>query len=321
METIEWPRLSVIVPNYNHAAHLPVALKAILGQSVAPLEVIVVDDGSTDNSWEVLTEFARQHPTLQIHRNEKNQGIVYTLNRAIRLARGDYVFPTAADDQILPGLLEQSLKVLAKHPQAALSCTICEWRYVDSGLTWHMGAGMSDRPCYLSPDELVRLGKSGKLLIGTTSTVMRKDTLLEIGLFDAELRWHCDWYAAMVPAFRYGICFVPEVLSSFNIYSKSFYSSGHKGPEHRAVLLKLLELLNSAACADVKPRICDSGVLSLFATPMFRILLSHPEYRSFVTFSYLRRLLWRNAELTGKKILPRALQRWVLNRLYRARTR
>jgi glycosyltransferase involved in cell wall biosynthesis len=314
------PSLSVVVPNYNHAEYVENCLLAILRQSVQPLEVIVLDDASTDNSVEVIRRIAAQNPVIRLVQNEKNLGVMPNINKGIGLSRGEFVFVSSADDEVVPGLFEKSLRLLAQHPQAGLSCTVCEWRYVDTGLTWHMGAGMGKNPCYLSPDDLVRLGKRDQLVLGTSSAIVRKTALIQAGCFIPELRWHADWLAVFVPAFRHGVCFVPEPLSVFNIYSKSYYSSGHKLGEHRRVLLRLVELLSSPAYADARRGIRDSGALSLFATPMLRILLSRPDYRSFINATYLRRTLRRSAELVGKKILPRWLARWFLNRFYRART-
>jgi glycosyltransferase involved in cell wall biosynthesis len=312
------PTLSVIIPNYNHSQHLPVAVNAILSQPVQPLEIILIDDGSTDNSVEVIQDLAHRNPLVKFHRNEQNQGVCFTVNRGIELARGDYVFMSSADDEILPGFLEKSLGILTQYPQAALSCTVSRWHYVDSGITWHMGAGMAEQTCYLSPDELVRLGRRGKLLIPTSSAIMKKAPLLQAGSLIPKLRWHCDWFATIVLAFRHGLCYVPEPLSDFNIHAKSYYQSGHKGAEHFQVLIELVELLNSPAFADVRPHVRDSGALSLFATPMLQILLSRPEYRSFINATLLRRTFRRSAELTGKQVLPRWLARWFLSRYYRA---
>src|SRR5205085_161186 len=138
----EAPRLSVMVPNYNHGAYLPTALDAILQQSFPPSEIIVIDDGSTDNSWEVIKRYQASHPKLRAYRNERNLGIVPTLNRGIGLVQGNYFFPTAADDQVMPGLFEKSLRLLVQYPQAALCCAITEWRETFSGLNWHMAGGM-----------------------------------------------------------------------------------------------------------------------------------------------------------------------------------
>lgn len=321
MNVTEQPRLSVVLPNYNHAAYLPSCLDSLLHQSVAPFEVIAVDDGSTDNSVEILKSYARKHPNLRLVQNERNLGCNPTVNRGLELARGDYVFATAADDEILPGFFEKSLRLLAQHPQAALCCTICTWRYTDSGLSWHMGAGMAEQPSFLSPDQLVGIGQRGKLAISSSSVIVRTRLLQDAGGFDPQLRWHSDWFFYYTCALRHGACYVPEPLSVVNILSDSQYRTGRKRPEHHQVLLRILELLNSPAHADVRGRVRDSGVLSVFEFRMLRLLLSRSEYRSFVNWPFLRWTFWRRAELTGSEILPRWLARWFLDRFYRHATR
>ena len=168
------PTLSIIIPNYNHGKHLPVAVNAILTQSVQSLEVIIIDDGSTDDSVEIIQGLAGQHPVIKFHRNEKNQGVLFTVNRGIDLAQGEYVFLSSADDEILPGFLEKSLQVLAQHPQAGLSCTIGDWREEATGLNWHMGVGMADRPSYLSPPRMVELERQGRLFIPGHTTILKR---------------------------------------------------------------------------------------------------------------------------------------------------
>src|SRR5882762_4120912 len=157
------PSLSICIPNYNHGQYLPAAVNAILRQSVQPAEVVIIDDGSTDNSVQILQALAAKHPVIRFFQNEKNQGAVYTINRGIDLATSEYVFLAAADDEIMPGFLEKSLRVLAKYPQAGLCCTIGDWREVATGLNWHVGVGMTDRPAYLSPERMVELEKKGRL--------------------------------------------------------------------------------------------------------------------------------------------------------------
>src|SRR6267378_1457403 len=109
---MDLPSLSVVVPNYNHARYLPTCLKAILAQSVTPIELIVVDDASTDNSIEVIKQFVTQNPLVRLVQNEKNMGVALTQNRGLTLARGEYIFMQAADDEVLPGLFEKSLRLL-----------------------------------------------------------------------------------------------------------------------------------------------------------------------------------------------------------------
>src|SRR5260221_14302308 len=117
------PTLSVILPNYNHAEHLPTCLGALLAQSAPPTEIILIDDGSSDTSVNVIKDFRARNPTIKFFQNDKNRGVSFTVNRGIDLAIGEYSFFLAADDKVLPGFLEKSLRLLASYPQAGISCT------------------------------------------------------------------------------------------------------------------------------------------------------------------------------------------------------
>ncbi len=116
-------RLSIVLLNYNHARYIGEALQAILGQSYKPWEVIIVDDASTDNSIDVIEKFIRRDPTVRLLKNEHNMGVERSANRGLEYASGDYIFSAAADDKILPGLFEKSIRMLALYPQAGLCCS------------------------------------------------------------------------------------------------------------------------------------------------------------------------------------------------------
>src|SRR5262245_31118099 len=90
--------ISVVLPNYNHARFLPRSLTCLLRQTRPADEVIVIDDGSTDDSLAVIGEFARREPRVRVLRNEKNSGVVATLNRGLAEARGELVFLASSDD-------------------------------------------------------------------------------------------------------------------------------------------------------------------------------------------------------------------------------
>jgi len=112
------PTLSVVVPNYNHARYLEAALGAHLDQSAPPLEIIVVDDASTDDSSAVVKRVASKHPSVRLLRLGRNGGVIAAMNRGLLEARGDYVCFSAADDLVAQDFAAQSLEVLARHPTA-----------------------------------------------------------------------------------------------------------------------------------------------------------------------------------------------------------
>jgi glycosyltransferase involved in cell wall biosynthesis len=302
------PLLSVTVQNYNHAALLPRCLESIVSQSVQPFEILVLDDCSTDNSVEVIESFVRKYPHMRLHRNQRNLGAVGNVNHAIDLARGDYVFSSAADDELSPGFLEKSLAILERHPEAGLSCTVGDWREVATGLNWHMGVGMADTPKYLSPQDMVKLEKKGRLYIPGHSVIFKRTALLEAGKFLPELKYAVDWYADYVVGFRYGICVVPEPLAVFNIQPESYYKRTQRDPATcREVLSQMMSRLMQPQNQGVAELIRQGGSLYIFSMPILKLLLREQRYRRFITFSFLRKNLWHSTKLFLKRFTPAAV--------------
>ena len=299
-----FPTLSVVVPNYNHAKLLPRCLDGILSQSFQPLEVIVIDDGSTDNSIEVIESYARRYPNVKAVRNDRNRGVSYTLNRGLTLAQGEFVTFPGADDEVMPGLFEKQMCLFARHPNAAMCGTIVEFKNMSTNQIYHLGTKISNEPRYFSPDEVVELSRQDRLTVFTSTMTLRRDAVIEAGYLP-ELKWHADWFAYFVPTFRYGFCFVPEVLGDFAVYPNSYSQKGMRNWKiQREVLQHLLDALLAPKNADILPRIKRSGVLAPFGKEMLYLLLSTSRYRKLVSPSYLKLAFLWIARIEAKKVLP-----------------
>ena len=116
------PKISVIVPNYNHAAYLDARIQSILAQSFADTEIILLDDGSTDKSSEVLARY-RQHPKVtQCIINEVNSGSAFRQwERGFACAAGEYIWIAESDDFANPHFLSRLSGVLDAHPAVGLA--------------------------------------------------------------------------------------------------------------------------------------------------------------------------------------------------------
>ena len=112
------PRVSVIVPCFNREAYIGEAVKSILAQNLGDLEILVVDDGSTDASTDVVDSF--DDPRVRLVRNERNLGIPATRNRGLDLARGDYIATLDSDELAEPGRLERQVAFLDARADIAL---------------------------------------------------------------------------------------------------------------------------------------------------------------------------------------------------------
>ena len=101
---------------FNGASYLGEAIDSILDQSFKDFEFIVIDDGSQDNTWEVLSDYAGKDSRLVLHRNKNNLGLTKSLNKGLNLARGEYIARMDADDISLSGRLEAQVNFLDTHP-------------------------------------------------------------------------------------------------------------------------------------------------------------------------------------------------------------
>lgn len=111
------PKVSVILPSYNHEQYVEAAVRSVMEQSGVDFELIVIDDGSKDRSPEILKRLSEELGFTYIHR--PNKGVVATLNEALELAQGEYVCSFSSDDIMPPDRLKKQSDFLDAHPDAA----------------------------------------------------------------------------------------------------------------------------------------------------------------------------------------------------------
>lgn len=215
--------LSVVLPNYNHAKFIGRALAALLGQERAADEIIVIDDGSTDDSVAVIERVAATAPTIRLLRNPGNVGVIPTLQRGLEAARGEYVYFAASDDWIFPGFFALALRRLEADPDMGLFCG--EAMLID---------GASNRPFAVRPAVRPRL-RAGRIEAATAqqllrstdnwiltgSAIFRRDCVTWAGGFDARLGSFADGFVARKVALKFGFLFEPEIVASWVVFPDS----------------------------------------------------------------------------------------------------
>lgn len=111
------PLITVILPVYNGAAYLEEAMDSMVSQTWQNWELLAINDGSKDNSLEILKKYS--DPRIQVI-DQTNMGLAATLNKGISLAKGDYIARQDQDDVSLPGRLEEQIKFLQDHPEVGM---------------------------------------------------------------------------------------------------------------------------------------------------------------------------------------------------------
>ncbi|TMQ68383.1 MAG: glycosyltransferase family 2 protein, partial [Candidatus Eisenbacteria bacterium] len=134
------PAITIAIPVFEREELVRKALESALRQPAADLEILVVDNASTDRTWEVLNSY--RDPRLRLVRNERNLGLFGNFNRCIFLARGRYVTTLCSDDMLLDGFLEPARKLLDVDPEVGMVSS--RGRAVDPrrGTTFPLGGNL-----------------------------------------------------------------------------------------------------------------------------------------------------------------------------------
>lgn len=212
-------QLAVFLPNYNHGQYIKNALEAILSQSFRAAEIIVLDDGSTDNSFSIIEKFADEHKEIRALKNSQNRGIVDCANRALAECSADYIYFASADDQVLPGFFMKAMTLLNQHPQAgicsalALGCDLHQKKF------WPVRTPIiSLKPCYIPPKSVLKNECKYGLWFSDPTTIMRRLAVEELGGFPEKLHSHVIKFTSRLIALKYGACFTPDygAISRYN---------------------------------------------------------------------------------------------------------
>ena len=114
------PKVTVLMSVYNRSKYLREAIDSILSQTLMSFEFIIIDDGSTDGTWDILTEYADQDQRIALVQNRKNLGLSQSLNKGLVLAQGNYIARQDADDVSMLERLAAQIGYFEQQPRVGL---------------------------------------------------------------------------------------------------------------------------------------------------------------------------------------------------------
>lgn len=248
--------LSVILPNYNHGQYLAAALEGLLSQSRPPDEVLVLDDASTDNSGEILDAYAARFPQLRVYRNEQNAGVIAAHQRLFDLARGDWVYAGAADDERLPGFFEHAMRMAEHYPAAGVVITRMLVMDDQGRPLGEVAARNWSTEQYVSTERFLAEYLEAELPFhsATAATIFRRDALAEVGWFRPELGSFSDSFAVRAIALRHGACYSPHPGAAWRKLPGSVSQTVAKNARRSLEVIELArERMMSAEFRDTFP--------------------------------------------------------------------
>ncbi len=221
------PIVSVIIPNFNHAQYLGDAITSVMNQTFRDFEVIVVDDGSTDNSREVVKEFGDRVQYIW----QKNSGLSAARNTGIEQARGEFIGVLDADDMYEPEFMSVLVPILQEDKMAG--AVYCGYRFVD----------VANQPLpqvearLVPPDRLFQALVDGNFLV-PESILVRKHCYAKLGLFDVKFRACEDVDMWLRIAGQYKVLGVTNILTRHRILPHSMSTDPSRQTENRLAVIQ-----------------------------------------------------------------------------------
>lgn len=206
------PRLSVVVPNFNHANHLGRCINGLKAQRYSDFEAIIIDDCSTDKSVDEIERLINDDSRFRLIRYSSNLGVIKSLNLGLKKSRDEFIYFGAADDETTPNLFWDLMKLLDSDSKLSLASMMCK---VKKGSD---AAKFQTRPMFppsrvvkiFSPQEFERMMRLIDNWIITGASIIRRKTSQDYNGLDENLEAMADGILLRQIAFSSFTAFVPR---------------------------------------------------------------------------------------------------------------
>jgi glycosyltransferase involved in cell wall biosynthesis len=301
---LEYPLISIITPTYNREAYLSETIESVLRQDYPNFEYLVLDDGSTDNTRQLVTRY--DDPRLQ-YRYHNNMGETQTVNKGFQMAKGAYIVVVNSDDPLLPDFMRKAVDFMQSRPELLVAYP--GWIMIDENSNL-----LQEQPMY--EYNYVNMVKWHYCMPGAGAIITRKALELVPGR-DPAFRYRGDYDFWLQVGLHGPFAYLPEVLATWRTHSEGATSNINERMimEHIEVIEKLYNTPNLPEAVKKVRReaFCNAyytaGYICRKSNPALarRLLLRSILYKPFAPIHYPMRT--RSWKMMLQTILPRFIIR------------
>ncbi len=229
------PKISIIIPAYNSEKFIKRTIQSVLNQTYKNFELIIVDDGSTDNTKEIVREFQKKDPKIK-YIWEKNSGApARPKNRGIKRSKGEYIAFLDHDDEWMPEKLEKQLNLFEKEKNLKLG-------FISSnGLVFNEKENKTYEHKITKRGEVFQDLLANNFILSSSSVLAKKEVFKNVGFFDENLKFSDDWEMWIKIAQKYEFDFFDEALFKYYWHGENVMNKlkgEEKLKEHKYILEK-----------------------------------------------------------------------------------
>jgi glycosyltransferase involved in cell wall biosynthesis len=210
------PVVSVWMPVFNRELFVADAIRSIQNQTFQDWELLILDDGSQDRTYEICLSFTKEDSRIRLFSNERNEGIPASRNKLVPLTKGKYIANQDSDDISVPDRLAMQVEALESNSHVGLVSGICEIIDLDGNiLSYAPKILLENKQFPQEKDEILQL-LYAECVVQNPTCMYRASILSEIpGPFDVKLKMCSDWRFLIDVAHRHQIIGIPRVLVKF----------------------------------------------------------------------------------------------------------
>jgi glycosyltransferase involved in cell wall biosynthesis len=199
------PLISVLMTAYNREQYIAEAIESVINSTYQNWELIIVDDGSKDNTVAIAKSYAEKDPRIKFYQNEVNLGDYPNRNKAASYANGEYLMHCDSDDSLLPDGIEYCIKSMLQFPES------------NFGIYWARNAST---PFIRTPEVAAKKNFFGEpfLAIGPGSTILKRDYFLKIGNYPVKYGPANDMYFNIKAICFTKVVLLPRRFSNYRIH-------------------------------------------------------------------------------------------------------
>ncbi len=286
--------VSIIVASYNHAEYLRERMDSLVNQTYKNIEILVIDDCSTDGSIEILRQYKSNKKVSLIER-ETNGGWVAVSNQGVELAKGEFIIFANCDDVCAPEIIESLVAALKNNPTAGIS--FCRSMLIDShgnslGFDFDQRENEFRLRCsdnvLLSDSEMAKFLLHSCVIPNLSAALFRKDVYLSCGGLKNQYRVCADWELFFNMAKKFNFYYVSRPLNYFRQHEASIRSS----TKERLYLVEIFEIIEKNLYLQ-KKNFHQNLRYRLHLMYLLAEYTLRPSIARFINLPYLIIAIWR----------------------------
>lgn len=267
-------KISVLMSSYNYAQYIEKAIDSVINQTYENWELIIVDDGSLDNSVEIIKSYEKKDSRIKLlqHNNCQNRGLKETLLLGLKNANGDWIAFLESDDFWEPANLEEKIKIIKKYPDNKLIFNKVNFVVEDKIINLNKFIKTQEKLSKMQfPKNMFYDFGTDNMVLTFSCAMVNKEILLD-SYFKTSIDCFLDWCLWIHLAYKNDFYYIDEVLTNWRLHRQSYIKKAQKFIFHLVQIQAYKDIYRQEKSLKLLFFIVCTQIMALFVIKPFRFI-------------------------------------------------